>query len=378
MSGGSLARRVRAAAAATLAVALLLGGCRVELGPAGAAGKGSAATGSGATGSGAQAPSGRVVLYTSAYRDVVDALTALARRELPAVELQVFQGGSEKVATRLDADLASGRAGADVLLTSDPLMYRRLQAAGALLPYASPRATPIPRPLVDLDNAFATARISTMVIAWHRDRPGTLGPPRSFSELLSSTRAAGVAFGDPLASGTYFTTALALGGTSPTFLQTLKQAGAAVGGGNSVVLQRVLAGERTWCAVLLENVLAARQKGEPVDFLVPEDGAVLIPGEVAILKDTGNAPAARALVDLLLSPAGQRIFRDVGFMHAADPRVPPPDGAPPLEALLRQRPLDDLALRRVAGARGEVVEAIHRALESASAAAGDATPGGLP
>lgn len=308
-------------------------------------------------------PRGRVVLYTSAYREVVEGLTALAAHELPHVELEVFQGGSEKVATRLDADLASGRAGADVLLTSDPFTYRRLQADGQLLPYASPRATPVPRALVDLDNAFTTARVSTMVIAWHRDRPGPLGPPRSFAELVSPTRAADVAFGDPLSSGTYFSTAVALGGTNPTFLHIMKSHGAAVGGGNSVVLQRVLSGERTWCAVLLENVLAARQKGEPIDFLVPSDGAVVIPGEVAILKDTRNPVAARAVVDLVLSPAGQRLMRDVGFMHAADPRVPPPEQAPALEELLRARPIDDALLRRVAGARTTVVEAVHRALD---------------
>lgn len=344
----------RAPAFLVVAALSLVASCRVELGPPAQA----------RDCDDDAAPSGRVVLYTSAYREVVDALLALAKTELPAVEIEVFQGGSEKVATRLDADLAAGRARADVLLTSDPFNYRRLAAEGQLLPYASPSATPIPRALVDLDNTFATARISTMVIAWHKDRPGKDGPPRSFAELFHADRARDVAFGDPLSSGTYFMTTVAIsGGGPPSFLATLKRNGAAVGGGNSVVLQRVLSGERTWCAVLIENVLDARARGEPVEFAVPTDGAVVIPGEVAILKDTQNPKAARAVVDLLLSPAGQKIMRDVGYMHAADPRVPPPESAPPLEALLAARPLDDALLRRVAGARAEVVEQIHHTLE---------------
>jgi hypothetical protein len=102
-----------------------------------------------------------------AIAEVTDALTSLARRTLPDVELVVFQGGSEKVASRLDADLAAGRAGADILLVSDPLLYRRLHHDGQLLPYASPNATPIDRRLVDFDNAFVAARVSTMVIAHH-------------------------------------------------------------------------------------------------------------------------------------------------------------------------------------------------------------------
>ncbi len=340
---------------------LMVVGCRVEFG---------APTSTTSTAEAscreAKAPDGKVVLYTSAYREVSDALVALAAQRLPGVEVIVFQGGSEKVASRLDADLAAGRAGADVLLVSDPLLSRRLKDAGQLLPRVSPRATPIDRRLVDLDNAFVAARASTMVIAFHTQKTQRNAVPDSLGALLLDEKhAPDVAFGDPLSSGTALFTSVVVGGGDVAFLGPLRRRGASVGGGNAVVLQKVLSGERRYGVVLLENVLLARARGEPVDFVVPND-PVVIPGDVAILKDTQNREAAAALVDLILSPEGQALMRGSdGRMHAVDPRIPPPDDdVPELATLLDRRPLPLALIDRVAKDRGLLVAAIERALLS--------------
>jgi len=66
----------------------------------------------------------------------------------------------------------------------------------------------------------------------------------------------------------------------------------------------------------------------------PEDGAVVIPGPVAIFQTTRNPAAAEALVDLLLSLEGQRIIVGKGDMHAVDPRLEGPRTEPGLEALM--------------------------------------------
>ena len=120
--------------------------------------------------------------------------------------------------------------------------------------------------------------------------------------------AADVAFGDPLSSGTALFTSVVVGGGDVSFLGPLRRGGASIGGGNAVVLQKVLSGERRFGVVLLENALLARARGEAVGIIVPDD-AVVIPGDVAILKDTANPVAARAVVDLILSPAGQALMR---------------------------------------------------------------------
>jgi iron(III) transport system substrate-binding protein len=96
------------------------------------------------------------------------------------------------------------------------------------------------------------------------------------------------------------------------------------------VLTRVQTRERPVGVVLLENLLAAGdQAARPV---YPEDGAVLVPGPIALTADCRNPTAARAIYDLVLSPEGQRLIV-AGNMYAALPSIPPPEGAAALDTI---------------------------------------------
>jgi iron(III) transport system substrate-binding protein len=87
--------------------------------------------------------------------------------------------------------------------------------------------------------------------------------------------------------------------------------------------------------LLLENALAAKAKGSPIEIAWPEDGAVVVPGYAAIMGSTQHAEAAKALVDALLSPTGQRLIAE-GDMHAVDPRVAGPRGSISLDELVQK------------------------------------------
>lgn len=298
-----------------------LAGCRIE----------TAAPSSGGPVAGSGAPAGEVWVYTSMYRHVLDAFQPLLERELPQVEVKWFQAGSEKVASRLEAELAAGGTQADIVLTSDPFLYARFREEGRWLRYASPNGLRTPRALVDLDGHFAAARLSTMVLVHREGEPA----PESFAALAHAPWSGAAALGDPLTSGTAFTWAVfASRGQGPDFFQRLRNNGARVAGGNAAVLQKVEGGEAKVGVVLLENVLAARARGSKVQVAWPSDGAVLVPGPVGILKSSRNPVAARAVVDVLLSPEGQRLIAEKGDMHAVDPRAPGPKDQGGLEALL--------------------------------------------
>lgn len=322
-----------------LGVVPTLAGCRIEVGQQRVDHTGDHTAESQANNTQDTAIKGKVVLYTSAYREVADALVELAHQKHPNLQVDVFQGGSEKIATRLDAEIAAGRAGADVLLTSDPIYYEHLKHKDLLLSYVSPNATPIPRPLVDYDNTYTGTRISSMVLAYNPKKVADTQAPHSFQDLIKPAYCQNVAFGDPLASGTFLMTVLTLWAhpedtqTQPPLLPELSKCGASLGGGNSVVLSKIVSGEKLYGALLLENVLTAQAKGEPIAYIVPEDGAVLIAGAVAGMKSTQNLAAAKALIDLILSPEGQAIIANTGQMHAANPLVAPPKHEPAIPVL---------------------------------------------
>ncbi len=290
------------------------------------------------------APSGDVWVYTSMYRHVLDALDPVLREALPAVKVHWFQAGSEKVASRLEAELAAGGSVCDLLITSDPFLYQRFKHEHRWLPYVSPNGVRTPKSLVDLDGEFAAIRVSTMVIVTAQ---GAIAPS-TFAALSSPEFADEVALGDPMTSGTAFTWAVAVerGSGRETFAK-LRANRARVAGGNAAVLQKIEGHEARVGVLLLENALAAQAKGSAVAIAWPSDGAVIIPGYAGVLSTTRNAVASKAVIDVLLTMKAQRVISEFGDMHAADPRLPGPRGTPGLEALLeRSQAFDEAFLER--------------------------------
>jgi len=309
-----------------LVLSAVLAGCRIE------------AVSPQAQGPVSQSPSGDVWIYTSMYRPVVDALEPLLAKQLPEVKVRWYQAGSEKVLARLEAELAAGGSQADVIATSDPFLYARFKEEGRWLKYVSPNSQRIPRSLVDLDGEYAALRVSTMVLV---TREGIEGPA-SFEALEDPKWKGNVALGDPLTSGTAFTWAVFMEEAyGAAWFQKLRDNGARIAGGNAAVLQKLEGKEADVGVLLLENALIARGKGSPIAIHWPTDGAVTIPGFAGILKSTRHARAAQAVIDVLLSEAGQAAIV-AGDMHAADPRLAGPRGQEGLEALIaKARPWDE-------------------------------------
>jgi iron(III) transport system substrate-binding protein len=135
-----------------------------------------------------------------------------------------------------------------------------------------------------------------------------------------------------------------------------------VAGGNAAVLQKVESGEADAGVLLLENALAARARGSAIQVVWPTDGAVVIPGPVALFATTPNPVAAKAVLDVLLSPEGQRLIVEKGDMHAVDPRLGGPRGEPGVDALLeRAQPWTPALLERGLQQGGALKETFTRA-----------------
>ncbi|MED5372454.1 MAG: extracellular solute-binding protein [Myxococcota bacterium] len=267
-------------------------------------------------------------VYTSMYQSVLDELDPLLAEQLPGVQVKWFQSGSEKVAQRLEAEWAAGGSEACILMTSDPFWYQALTERERLRPYVSPRALELDRQWVT--PTYTTARLSTMVLAVHRDLVPSEDRPASFAVLQDPRYAGKLSTPDPLSSGTTFTTmAFLQQAYGWEYWEALRANGTVSAGGNSSTLQRLESSERPVGVLLLENLLKAAETGSPAEPIFPEDGAIAIPGPVAITSECASPLQAQAFVDFILSePAQQAIVG--GYMHSPFPDAAPPKGAPPL------------------------------------------------
>ena len=272
-----------------------------------------------------------VTIYTSIYEHVIAALDPVLQATFPDVTIRWFQRGSEEVAARLNGEIAAGRIGADLVMTSDPFWYEELKEAGHLLEYRSPAAAGIPPVLNDPDGTFVTVRVPVMVLAVNTNRVAEHVRPRTFRELADAEWAGRVTMGDPNRSGSAFTAVAALAQKYGwEYFERLRKNGIVAAGGNSAVLSRVMTGEKDAGIILLENLLQAREQNRaaPIDIVYPGDGAILVPSPIAIMKTTAAPDAARRLYDFFLSGAGQRAIVS-GWMYSPFNDIPPPAGARP-------------------------------------------------
>src|SRR5574344_193297 len=115
------------AAAATLAVSTaLLAGC-------GGGDKKAAAP------AGAKGPKGDVMVYTSIYPDIIDKMCKPnVAKAFPDLKVTWFQGGTEKVKTKIAGEVKAKKIGADVLMVADPSYYLTLKKQGLLMDYVAP------------------------------------------------------------------------------------------------------------------------------------------------------------------------------------------------------------------------------------------------
>lgn len=272
-----------------------------------------------------------VTIYTSVYEHVIAALEPVVQERFPDVTVRWFQRGSEDVAARLNGEIAAGRVGADLVMTSDPFWYEELKQAGHLLEYRSPHAGGIPPALTDSDGAFVTVRVPVMVLVVNTARVDAAQRPRTFRDLTSPSWAGRVTMGDPNRSGSAFTAVAALARKYGwEYFEELRRRDILAAGGNSTVLSRVMTGEKDVGIILLENLLQARHQNAaaPIEIVYPEDGVILVPSPIAITKATAVPDAARRLYDFFLSDTGQAAMVS-GWMYSPFERIPGPPGARP-------------------------------------------------
>jgi len=280
--------------------------------------------------SGCTAQKPELWIYTSIYKDVVRELEPIFEKNLPEVKVQWFQGGSEIIAAKLEAERAAGKTQADLILTSDPFWYLELKKKDALLPYSSPAAASVPTEWKDPDQTFSTVRVPVMMLAHHSSFQQ---PPRQWTDLTQSAYAQKIAMGSPLESGTFFTSVALLSSVKGwSFFSSLRQNEILASGGNSSVVQRLVTQERPVGMVLLENILQAKAKSSPIEAIYPEDGVIPIPSPIAIMKSTRSPEIAKKAYDLFFSEEVQKKIVASG-MYSPLSQLPPPAGAKPRREL---------------------------------------------
>jgi iron(III) transport system substrate-binding protein len=291
-------------------------------------------------------PSGKLLIYTSIYEDIIEAMDRELDKAFPNLDVRFFYGGTGQIQSMVSAEETSGRLGADMLMVAEPSYSLELKEKGMLHPFASPEASSLAFEY-DPEGYWYPVRISNMVLAFNPELYSRDQVPSTFYDFANDPSLKGViSMGNPLTSGTAMASVAALKDKyGYEYFQALGNQNVMVESG-SVALTKLETGECTVIMVLEESVLKKRDEdGSLLEVIYPTDGTIVIPSTVAIVNEDWNAnnniEAAEAVANWFLSPAGQNAVVD-GWMHSAREGFPrlPFDAIPTAEIRANSMPVN--------------------------------------
>nr|WP_221446866.1 extracellular solute-binding protein [Microbacterium thalassium] len=288
----------------------------------------------------APASDGEVTLYAGRDEALIAPLIEQFTDET-GIEVEVrYAGTSELTALLLEE---GDRSPADVFLSQDAGALGAIADAGLTSPIPAELAETIPAGLTSQDDSWIGVTGRARVIAYDGDVLEADQVPTSVLDLVDPEWAGRVGFPPGNASFQSFVTALrVLEGeqAAEDWAADMAANDPVLTESNGATLDLVNAGELDlalinhyyWyqrAAELGEDAMRAQ-----LAFLPGDPGGIVNVTGAAILTGGAGDPDALALVEYLVSPAGQQYFVEQTFEYPLLPGVEAPSGLPALETLV--------------------------------------------
>ena len=282
---------------------------------------------------------GKVVIYTSMYQDIIEALQVTLDTVFPNCEIEFFQGGTGTIQSKVTAELEGGKLGCDILMVAEPAYALELKELGLLHAYDSPEKENLAFDY-DPEGYWYPVRISNMVLAYNPDLYSEDEVASSFYDFANDPDLKGmISMSNPLTSGTALASAVGLSSTyGYEYFDALAAQDVMVESG-SVALTKLETGECKEIMILEESVLKKREEeGSSIACIYPTDGTIVCPSPIMTITDemsaNANSAACEVITDWFLSLEGQSAIV-AGWMHSvrSDYPEPPYDAIPNSEIL---------------------------------------------
>ena len=289
---------------------------------------------------------GKIVIYTSMYEDIIDNVSEKLKKEFPNLEVEFFQGGTGTLQSKIIAELQANKLGCDMLMVAEPSYSLELKEKGILHAYLSKNAGNL---AIDYDKEgyWYPVRLLNMVLAYNPDKYKKEDLALTFEDFAKREDLAGkISIPDPLKSGTALAAVSALSDKyGEEYFKNLAKLKVVVESG-SVAVTKLETGEAAEIMILEESILKKRQEeNSTLEVIYPEDGIISIPSTIMTVKEdmsaNKNIKAAEALTDWFLSPAGQEAIVE-GWMHSVlkNPEKAPYDAKATDEILKSSMPIN--------------------------------------
>ena len=312
----------------------------------GGAGGSSESADGGGSGSGHSDLTGKIVIYTSMYEDIIDNMKDPLKKEFPNLDIEFFQAGAGTLQSKVAAELDTGKLSCDILMVAEPSYSLELKEKNILHPYKYADADKLAFDY-DKEGYWYPVRVCNMVLAYNPEKNQKSEVPNSLKDFAENPAYKdALSMGNPLTSGTTYSSVVALlDKYGEEYFKALGTQNVAVESG-SVAVTKLETGECKAIMVLEESILKKREEeGSGLEVIYPEDGSIAVPSNIMIVNDkysaNANTKAAEAVEEYFLSPAGQELIIK-GWMYGVrnDMDKTPYDGSKLEDILKNNNPID--------------------------------------
>lgn len=285
-----------------------------------------------------QGASGKLVIYSGRSEPLLQPALDAFQAQNPAVEVLLKAGSNSELANALIEEQANPQA--DLFITTELFTIQTLAQEGIFQPYRPAGAEGIDPQFLGQDDAWVGLTRRARVIMYNRDLVSPAELPTSIFDLTDpkwkgQIAAAGSTNGSMQAQIAAMRQLIGEE-QSEAWLQGLLENDVTFFGGHTDVRKAVGAGEFALGLVNHYYYYLQEAEGSPVGIIFPDQGDGQIglltnATAAAIIKGADNPTAAQALVDFLVSPAGQKLFAETNYEYPLLAGVALREGVEPLD-----------------------------------------------
>ncbi|MGE7920424.1 ABC transporter substrate-binding protein [Viridibacillus sp. NPDC093762] len=277
--------------------------------------------------SSAQSKENKTLTVYSAGPDGLAANVQQAFEEKTGMKVEMFQGTTGKILSRLEAEKTNPVA--DVVVLASIASMDGMKEANQLQSYKdAENADKINSDWSDAEGYYYGYSASALGIAYNTKNAKTA--PSEWSDLAKAEWKDKINIPDPSLSGSAVDFIYGYTEAEKTgwdIIQSWKTNGLQVNGANKEALDSVITGDKDATISGVDYMAyKAKADGEPVEIVYPKSGTVVSPRAVGIMKDAKNVDGAQAYVNFLLSDEGQKLVTDA-YLLPGNKEIPVKDRA---------------------------------------------------
>jgi iron(III) transport system substrate-binding protein len=292
---------------------------------------------------------GELTWYVVPYpSELAEAMGRAFTGRYPGIKVNVVRTTAQVAFQRLNQDLKAGTPACDVFTSTDLAHYLDLKSRKLLLKYTPPSTQLIDRHLrtMDSDGYYHATSAFMMGLVYNTQKVPTGQPPSSWNDLLDPKWQGLASVAHPGFSGAAGAWAIEMRKLyGKDWFKKLAANKPQVGRSTIDTVTTVTSGERSISAGPITLAARVASKGNPVGWVVPKEGPVLVASPSGIMADSRRPNASKLFMEWLI---GSDEVVELGRAEFGIPLragLKPPGGLPALGELKNQLAPTPLQMR---------------------------------